>query len=172
MMKRFVNKWTRPEKKKGMTSIEIVLSVLLILIAISGFVDLTNIIRRGTAVSASTAYVSRVVGNQGGIQTKQIKNFSGRYVGSNELYSNIKRTMESSGIPEEDWTVRVYGVTLTPTTNLAVYDYGTSIPITVTVDYEWGFTQNFVPGNIEGTHSSRSSVYTTHKIRDGNYKER
>lgn len=157
--------------KKGVTSIEVVLSVLIVIVIISGFVDLTAILRRGNAVSTNTAYISRVVGNQGGVQTNQIPNFSGRYVTSNELFSNVQRSMRSSGIADDEWEVRIYGVPLSEGTNLPVYDYGSRIPIVVTVDYEWGFTQNFIPGDIEGTHESKNSVVTTHKIRDGGYRQ-
>lgn len=161
----------RLASKKGVTSIEVVMSVLIVIVIISGFVDLTGILRRGNAVSTNTAYVSRVVGNQGGVQTAQVDNFSGRYVNSNELYTNIQRSMRSSGIEDDEWEVRIYGVPLTKGTNLPVYDYGSRIPVVVSVDYKWSFTQNFVPGNIEGTHESKNTVVTTHKIRNSSYRQ-
>lgn len=171
MIKRWTTRKEQLSEKKGVTSIEIIMSVLIVIVIISGFVDLTGILRRSNAVSTNTAYVARVVGNQGGIQTSQIKNFSGRYVGSNELYTNIERSMKSSGVKDGEWEVKIYGVPLSKTTNLPVYDYGTRIPIEVSVDYSWGFTQKFIPGNIGGTHTSKNTVSTTHKVRDAGFHQ-
>lgn len=171
MKDRIITFKERLASKKGVTSIEVVMSVLIVIIVISGFVDLTGILRRGNAVSTNTAYVSRVVGNQGGIQTREVPNFSGRYVNSNELYTNVQRSMRSSGIADNEWEVHIYGVPLSKGMNLPVYDYGSRIPIVVSVDYKWGFTENFVPGNIRGTHTSKNTVVTTHKIRNSSYRQ-
>lgn len=157
--------------KKGVTSLEIVVSVMIVLVILSGFIDLTQILSRSNAVSVNTAYVSRVVGSQGGVQNSVIRNFSGRYVTANELYSNINRSMRSSGISEDEWEVRIHGVKLTPITNLPIYDYGSRIPIDIVVDYKWGMTNNFVPGDLEGTHESKNIVSTTYKIRDGGFRQ-
>lgn len=166
-----MKKWKRPFNKKGVTSLEIVISVMIVLIVLSGFADLTQILRRSNAVSVNTAYISRVVGSQGGLQTRKIANFSGRYVTANELYTNIDRSMRSSGIPDDEWEVRIHGVKLTPATNIPVYDYGSRIPISVSVDYRWGLTDNFIPGSLEGKHESNNVVSTTHKIRDGGFRQ-
>jgi len=166
-----MNVLKRKKNKKGMTSIEIVLSVIIVILIVSGFVDLTGILRRSNAVSMNTSYVSRVVGNQGGIQTRKINNFNGRYIPSSELYGNVKRSMNSSGIPDDEWEVKVYGIKLTPNTNIPVFDYGTRIPVEVTVNYKWGLTDNFIPGNLEGVHESKSTVSTTHKVRDGGFTQ-
>lgn len=160
------------KNKKGMTSIEIVLSVLIVIMMIAGFVDLTVILRRGNVATTNTAYISRVVGNQGGLQISEIDNFNGRYVGSSEVYRNVKRSMNSSGISDDEWTATIYGVPLTPETNIPVFEYGTKIPITVDVEYEWSFTSNFIPKELKGARKSKAEVVTTHKIRDAGYSQR
>lgn len=157
--------------KKGVTSIEIVVSVLIIVIVVCGFVDLTGILSRTNTMAMNTAYISRVVGSQGGVQTSQISNFSGRYVNSNELYNNVKRSMNSSGIEDDEWEVKIDGVRLTPTTNLRVVDYGSRLPVEVTIGYQWYLTRNYLPGEMKGTKTSKSNVSTTFKIRDGFFSQ-
>lgn len=154
-----------------MTSLEIAISVLVIVVAIAGLVDLTTILQRTNTVSMNTAYISRVVGSQGGVRTSKIENFAGNYVDSNELYRNVKKSMSSSGIPEDEWEVKIDGRTLTPITNIPLRDYGSKITIETSVDYKWTLTSNVVPGQISGVHTSDNEVYTTHKIRDGGFQQ-
>lgn len=161
----------KKKDKKGITSLEIAISVLVIVVAIAGLVDLTTILQRTNTVSMNTAYISRVVGSQGGVRNNKIENFAGNYVDSNELYRNVKKSMNSSGIPDEEWEVKIDGRILTPVTNVPLKDYGNKIKIKASVNYKWALTSNVIPGQVSGVHSSDNEVYTTHKIRNGGFQQ-
>lgn len=165
-------KITPIDSKKGMTSLEIIIAVLVVVVIICGFVDLTTILQRTNSVSQNTAYISRVVGSQGGVRTTQIDNFAGTYVTSDDLYRSVKRSMNSSGIEDDDWEVTINGNILNESTNVPLKDYGSRMKIQVSVDYKWGLTSNYVPGDLEGTTTSSNEVFTTHKIRDGNFEQK
>lgn len=159
----------RKDTKKGMTSLEIVVAVMVVLVILCGFVDLTGILNRLNTVSQNTAYVSRVVGRQGGVQSRKIDNFDGRYVTSKELYLNVKQSMNSTGIPDDEWEVRIDGTPIGASTNIPVKDYGSTMKIEVEVDYDWDLTDNFVPMDFSNTSVSENKVFTTYKVRNQGY---
>lgn len=158
-------------QKKGMTSFEIVVSVMVVLVILCGFVDLTSILNRLNTVSQNTAYVSRVIGRQGGVQTQEIENFDGRYVTSKELYRNVKQSMNSTGISDDEWEMRIDGMTVTPSSNLPIKDYGTTMGVEVEVSYNWDLTDNFVPMDFSNTKVSENKVFTTYKVRNLDFEQ-
>lgn len=166
-MQESINK--KKNRKKGMTSLEVVLCVLVTIVAFCGYIDMSNIMNRMNVLSQNTGYVSRVVGKQGGIRRDEIDNFAGTYVTSEHLYRNVKEAMNSAGIPDREWRVYIDNQRLSPVTNIRTKDYGSTVDIRVEVDYEWTLTQNYVPLNLSGTKDSTGSVFTTHKVRDRTY---
>ena len=52
-------KW-KQTRKKGMTTLEIVIGMLICIMMLCGLIDVTNILQKTTALSSVNAYVSRV----------------------------------------------------------------------------------------------------------------
>lgn len=169
---RQIMKWMRKRKnKKGISVLSMVVGVMMAFVAIGGLADLTILQTKFSALSTQTGYVSRVVSAQGGIQSQRIRNYHGRYVTSRELYQNISSAMNHAGISDEDWEVRIGGHVLTPATHVPTVDYGERLSISVSIDYGWPFTSNFIPGDMSNSRTSTTEVITTHRIRDGGWSE-
>lgn len=155
--------------KRGMTSLEIVICVLVTIVAFCGYIDMSNIMNRMNVLSQNTGYITRVVGKQGGVRRDEIANFSGTYVTASHLYNNVKAAMNSAGIEDTEWRVYIDNQRLSPALNVSTKDYGSTIDVRVEVDYAWSLTENYVPLNLSGTKESTGRVFTTHKIRNRSY---
>lgn len=168
---KFKDKITRILKsKKGFSSIEIAIGAMVFLIAVCGLVDLTSVLRKLNTMSVQSSYIARTVGRQGGIRPSTPTNYdAGDYVTSSELYNNVKKSFNMSGVPDTMWTATVNGVTLTPTTSLPIITYGTDIPIKITIKYNWGLISNFIPGKITQSKQSYRTVVSSFKLRNGSF---
>lgn len=169
-MYRVAEKWNQT-RKKGMTTLEIVIGMLICIMMLCGLIDVTNILQKTTALSSVNAYVSRVVADQGGVDTKEINNFAGEYITSAQVYSNVKKIMNNSGVEDEDWGVYIGQVRLSPATKTGPVEYGSTVNVRVVVNYKWDLTSNYVPGNLNNNMSSSSRVFTTHKIRNASFNQ-
>lgn len=159
------------KNKKGFSSIEIAIGAMVFLIAVCGLVDLTSVLRKLNTMSVQSSYIARTVGRQGGVRTSTPTNYdAGDYVSSSELYSNVKKSFNMSGVPDTMWTATVNGVTLTPSTNLPIVTYGSNIPVKITIKYNWGLVSNFIPGKITQSKQSYRTIVSSFKLRDGNFK--
>lgn len=168
MFNRIKEKW---KNRKGVGSIEIAISSLIVIMMIAGLVDMINIMQRFDTTSQATNYVSRIIQKQGGVQTNRIENFQGKYTTTSVLYNNVKDMMDANGIPEEDWELTLTlenGVDypIKPSTNVPLVNFGNRILVTLAVDYEWNMLSNVVPGDIGGTRKSMKEVLSGYQIRD------
>lgn len=157
--------------KKGINSLTMVAGVIMAFIAIGGLADLTILQTKFSVVSAQTGYISRTIADQGGVTTKKINNYHGKYITSQELYFNVKDAMNNSGIADGEWGVYIDGKELTPTTSVRVHNYGEKIPITVSIDYRWAFSSKFLPGSLNNTRTSRTESLSSYRIRDKGFEE-
>lgn len=157
------------KEKKGSVSIETVISSILILILICGFVDLTTILRKQTVISSSAKYVARTVGLQGGIDTYKPPQFKGDYVSNKELYYNLNNIFSDAGIKEDKWEVYIDNHKLTPSLSTKIYDFGQPINIRVEVKYSWSLLSNFIPGKFENKRIAERIIDSSYKVRDGNF---
>lgn len=172
MWLKIVDKIKMKKKKMGVQSLTLIIGVLVGFIAIGGLGDLTILQTKFSTLSQQTGYVSRAISDQGGITPAQIENYYGRYVTSQELYSNVQSAMNNSGISDENWEVRVGGQILTPATILPIYDYRERIPVSITINYDWPFSKRFIPGySGEGSRTSQVEVVSTYKVRESDFQE-
>lgn len=169
---RFKNKITKILKsRKGFSTIEIAIGSIIFIIAISGLIDLTSVLRKLNTMSTQSSYIARTVGRQGGVQLSTPYNYDEKdYVPSAELYSNVKKSFNMSGVPDTNWEATVNGQLLTPGTNLSVITYGTEIPIKVSIKYNWGLISNFIPGAISQHKESYRTVVSSFRLREGDFK--
>lgn len=171
MLKKWVTDKITKRMKRGLSSLSMVAGVLMTFVAIGGLGDLVILQTKFSALSSQTGYMTRVVASQGGISTKKIANFNGRYVTSKDLYTNIQGAMNHAGISDDEWVATINGVILTPATHVPTLDYGKTLPVSLTIDYDWQFTSNFVPSAMKNSRTSTTEAITTHRIRESGFKE-
>lgn len=163
------------KNKKGASSIEIAIGVLIFIIVVCGFIDLTIILKKINTVSTTTTTVARILGQQGGIGSKAPEGHHGDYITSTELYANIYKSFELSGIKDKDWDIYINNVPFVGSKNGSVqkfgtYDYGKPINVKIKMKYGWTLINNFIPGQITQTKTSKRNVVSSFSIRNGGYK--
>lgn len=162
------------KNSKGLNSIETVIISLIMLMMLSGLIDLTTIIRKQQAVSTTVSYVSRTLGAQGGVNITSNSNpyFPGKYITSSMLYNDIKRTMNDAGIDDSDWKVTVTtptngSFTLSPSTNFTT-KLGKDIKINLTANYYWKLTSQVTPVKLKGVINSTRITVSSNETRVDN----
>lgn len=167
MWKRLKDKW---KNKKGFGSIEIVISSLIVIMVVAGLVDTIQITQRLDTTSQAVGYVARVVQKQGGVQTKEIANYSGKYTTTSVLYNNVKSMMEANNIKDTEWNLYLKNgdtqTEITKKTNFPIINYGKRITVTLKVKYNWNTLSIVLPGVMGGTRESSRQVLSGYQIRD------
>lgn len=166
-MKEFRRMKKRLFNSKGMTTIEIAISAMIILIGLAGFFDMVNMSQKLDTASSVTGYVGRVVAAQGGVRELPTAQHKGYYVGTNQLYREVKATLAGGGIAEKSFSLRINGNEIKPGTNLQVYTLGERMSIDLTIKYKWSFISGILGSDIESEQSSKKSVVSSFKKRDG-----
>lgn len=185
MLKNIIKKL---KEKKGINSIQMAMSSLMVIAVITCMVDFIIISNRMQNISSTINYISRVMSNQGCLANTpetscKINSESGiykieyiknkKFVKSSELYETIKSMMNSDGIKDSEWRVYIDGQLLTPSTVTKTFDFKSKIPIEVQIDYRWTNLSNILPVNestLSGTFNSQIFIVSTYKVRaeDGN----
>lgn len=156
----------RMKNKAGMTTFEVGISVIIVLMALAGFVDMVNNSQKMDTASSVTGYVGRVVGNQGGISTAPTEHHVGNYVTSAQLYREVQIILANGGIPEEDFKLLINGTEIKPETAMAPLEFGTRMKVELQVSYSWALISQLVPGTMEGNQVSSREVISSFKVRD------
>lgn len=160
----------RKRDKKGITSLEVVICIMIVIVSLSGFADMSALIQKTSAVNQSAGYVTRVVSRQGGTGETKFRNYSDEFVKTSTLYDNVKKSMESVGVPESDWTLKINEQVIAPGTQYGPFDYGTTMDVKIESSFKWTLTSNFVPGEIKTNSESKSRGMSTYKIRNSGYR--
>lgn len=162
-----MKKVLKEQRQKGMTTIEIVISVIIILMTLCGFIDMILNSQKMDTASTVTNYVSRVVASQGGIQTKATSQHLQGYVTSAELCDQVQRMLKKSEIKSNEYVLKIDGKTITPSTNLALKDFGERINVDLSVQYHWKFLHQIVPVSLDHEKTSHREVVSAFKTRNG-----
>lgn len=167
-MKRLIqNVKSKLSNKKGMTTIEVAISVMLVVMALAGFVDMVNNSQKLDTASSVTGYVGRVVANQGGIQTTPTEHHVGNYVSSDQMYREVKSILENGGIPEKDFSLTINNLEITPGTDMEVQDFGERMRVELKIHYKWDLMSQMLPGVLDGEQISSRTVISSFKTRTG-----
>lgn len=162
--------WKRLRNKKGIGSLEIVISALIIIMMIAGMIDMVQVLQKIDTASQTTGYIARTVQKQGGVQTYRIDNFHGKYTTTPVLYDNVKEMLASNGVPEEDWRLYIavgeHLYEITPSTSIPLVDYGNRMRVILEVDYRWNILSQMIPIDLKGTKDSVREVLSVYQIRD------
>lgn len=165
-----MNTWRNAIQKKlkqreGMTTIEVAISILIVLLALGGFVDMVTNSQKFDTASSVTGYVGRVVGNQGGVNTTAPEQFSGNYVTSPQLYREVTMILKNGGIPEEDFRLLVNGREITADTQMSPLTFGERMKVELRVAYQWNHISKVVPTELGGVQVSSREVVSSFKVR-------
>lgn len=168
--------------KKGMSTIEFIISFMVFIMLFSYIFDLCLITYKQYAVAEQTSQIARQVSKQSGCEKVTPFNFPGgneNYYTQLELYRIMERKMNNLNIPATDWNIIVKTktasggikqVTLTNSTanNGIKAQYRDFITVQVTYNYEWGLWSQFVPGTIEGKTIVERSAFCeyNHNLND------
>lgn len=158
----------RLANKAGMTTLEVAISVIIVLMALGGFVDMVNTSQKLDTASSVTGYVGRVVANQGGVRTAPTVHHVGNYVTSDQLYREVSMILKNGGVPEEDFKLLINNKVIKPGTNIPLQDFGKRMKVELKVAYRWDMISQLVPGDMEGEKVSSREVISSFKVRQGN----
>lgn len=132
--------------KKGMSTINVVISIFIFIIVLSFFTDLLIFGGQLFVTSSVASDVARIAGVQGGVLSSTPTGYPGgssAYQNSYELTSTVKEAMNGIGIDDSNYRVRINGYILTNGQNVKI-DYLRPIQITVDYTYEWTLFENFL----------------------------
>lgn len=152
---------------KGITTIEIAISAMIIIIALAGFVDMVNVSQKMDTASSVNGYVGRVVAAQGGVQVQPTVHHTGNYVTSPQLYREVKTTLANGGFSEDEFELKVNGRVITPETNVPIVSFGERMDIELSVDYKWELIGGALGTELGSTKTSKREVVSSFKFREG-----
>lgn len=156
------------ENKKGSLAIEIVIGMLAFILVLSFLMDLLMLSWKFAVLSQTSNYVVRTAGIQGGYLTSAPSGFQGgnaEYVSSSEISKDIEDKFAYAGIKKGEYTVRVNGYNITNGGGTTEIDYRKPITTHIEVQYRWAFIDNFIPGQLTQTISSKRSAVSEFKYR-------
>lgn len=173
------------KNKKGLSSIELAIGVLIAFLLFAGFLDFLSISNKMQAMSTTSTYLSRVLSNQGclaqnpsscvdidgstGYNVEYIKNKN--FVTSKELYNTVQSIMTHEQIESQDWTVKINNQVLSPNTTTRLFNFRERINVSIEINYNWDSLRLLVPGGnsfLKGTLNSKQSIVSAYKLRNDN----
>lgn len=151
--------------RKGSMAIEIVIGCFIFLMVFCLLMDVVMLGWRFAVISQTNSYVARTVGLQGGVLNSAPNGFPGgndAYLSTSELLAGVQRSFDKAGIASDEFSITING---RPLSQGAQIDYRDEIEISMSVDYEWRFLSNVVPGAVENTIHSTRTVVSEFKYR-------
>lgn len=152
------------KNNKGLNTIETAILSVIILTCIGGLIDLNSIMKKFNATSSTASYISRTIAKQGGVRINKVPQYNGDYVTSRVLYNDVKKILNDAGVKDSEFTVKIDGTLLSPSTNLPIRSYGTSMKVELNIRYKWNFISQ-VTGVGSFNKSSHRTVNSTFKNR-------
>lgn len=149
--------------KKGMTSIEVVIGVLIFVIIFSFLLDIMIVSWKFSVVAQTNTEVARITGLQGGALTSAPDGYPGGnsgYITINKLNDLVSEKMKTAGFKDSDWSMSIgSGGIGSNGVRSARYDYQETFTTKLEAKYRWEFMSNWIPGNLEQTiRSKRISI--------------
>lgn len=147
----------RISNKKGMSTIEFAISLMVFILIFSYIFDLVLITYNQYSISEQTTQIARQIAKQSGCLRITPYNFPGgekNYYSTTELYNIMNEKMTKLGITEDKWDIVIKtngkSFTLTPTSPGFNTEYGEYISVETIYNYEWGLWSQFLPKAVEG----------------------
>lgn len=156
-MQRWIN---NSKNKKGVSSLEIVIGLLIFLIVFCFLLDLLILIQKFNVVAQTNTQIARIAGIQGGVLHSFPPSYPGgssNYINISEINNIVKEKFSLAGIKDNEWIVNIgngkigkNGISATQK-----YDYKESFSTEIIVDYKWVFMSNILPGDLKQTIRSK-----------------
>ena len=163
-LKKIKNKTARTLKNsKGVTSLEAVIGLIIVIIVIAGIVDFSNTNVQLSNISTVTDYMSRIVSEQGGISNSKPKNYYDEvYTTSQQAFQYVSSHLRNNGV--EEWSLIINTpngeYTFEENTNIPPLAYNSPVTIKLTFKHELKLLNGLL--NIPAmTKNSTRSVKTT-----------
>lgn len=153
------------KKKDGVSSIELVISIMIFLMVLCFFLDITMLTWKFTSLSSVNTNVTRAVSLQGGVKNTVPSGYPGgntEYLTSSELYDLVENVLNGAGVEDYEFDVYINNIKLTSNSNIQV-DYLQPINVKITTRYDWVYISNFIPGNLSHTVSSERNSLSEFK---------
>lgn len=147
------------KNKRGMSTIEIVIGVIIFLMLFCLLFDLFTIMWKFSVIAHTNTQVARIAGVQGGVLKSAPEGYPGgdsNYITVNELNDIVRDKFASAWIKDGEWGMKVGNGSLgREGIKPAKHDYLQDFTVEVEVDYEWVMVSNFIPGNLKQTITSK-----------------
>ena len=158
MVKAFIQNFSKPLKnKRGMLTIEYVMSFMILIMLISFIYDLTLVVVQRNRATSILQSMTRVVQVQSGVERKipdYFPSVGNSYLKSDVFEANSKRLLEAVGIDPKTVVVEIIGTSANGTpintvvTPVSDIQLKYKAPFTVKLTYRYSFSlwSQFVPG--------------------------
>lgn len=162
------------KNKKGASTIEIVIGMMIFLITLCFLTDLLILLWKFSVIAQTTTQVARLTGIQGGANYSCPNAWPGgnaNYININEINSAVQEKFESAKIVSNEWNMSIGSGNIgksgiRKTNNI---DYKNTFDVITTVDYRWDFTSNILPFvNLKHTITAKRPAMSEWKY---NYEE-
>ena len=137
-------------EKKGVSTIEIVIGMLIFLIALCFLMDLLMLLWKFSVIGQTTTQVARITGIQGGALKSPPTSWYGganNYTNINQLHNLVEDKFQSAGIASNEWEMTIGGGSIGSggTVSTGEIDYKTNFEVVTTVNYHWDYVSNILP---------------------------
>jgi len=118
-------------KKSGFSAINVIIGVLVIMLTLSLLMEITMMGKKYGYMPETTSYVSRVLGEQGGLSSSPPSGYPepSNYITNHEMYSDLDNMFDDAGF--ESWTLVINGTKFTSSKKMSIPEKG-EIRITLT----------------------------------------
>ena len=172
----------RLKNKKGMLSIEYMISFLIFLVLLTFTADLAVLSVKRNQMTKFSQTIVRTVRTQSGLMWEMPTNFPGSkdsYVTSSEVANAFLKKLTDLGLPTTDATIVLEGTnihgqqktyTIKPGQEASAnLKYQTPFTVTLKFKYKWGLFTSFMKNN-EGMLTITSSGYTEYNQNSDNWE--
>lgn len=153
------------KKKKGLSSLEFVISILIFMLLFAPFIDIVVIGVKFGASTQAVQHVTRIVGVQGGMLSSAPTGYPGgatSYNTGSQVDNQVTNMLSKAGIKEGDYSIKVGG---SPITSGVAYDYMDDIDVTMRVNYKWEMLSMMLPGEFDFYLTNNRSTVSEFRYR-------
>lgn len=105
--------------KKGYSAINVIIGVLALLLTMNLLIEITVLGQRYSYMAQTTSYVSRILGEQGGIRSGAPQGYPDSiYTTNNEMFNILNQGFEDARF--DDWELRINGQRFGPGTQISI----------------------------------------------------
>lgn len=163
------------KEKKGVSTIEIVIGMLIFLIALCFLTDLLMLLWKFSVIGHTTTQVARLTGIQGGALTSSPPSWPGgnaNYTTISDVQGIVEDKFQSAGIASNEWNMSIERGSIGSGGTKASerIDYTENFEVVTTVDYRWDFVSNILPIDLNQTITAKRPAMSEWKYNYDNWE--